>query len=171
MLFWKDVFSKHWHNEAYILHLSTGEEEVALGGLQELYLRELFSNVFSYSMKTSFTMGEVRVDSCHTLRQLRTLLTHSRGDITKLRQKCFGFHLLKVNFLHCCHQNIIVPSEIAPWKKSCYWASWQRKQQSQDCWERIVTLILWTHNETQMKWVFGKWMQVCQLKFSEVLVV
>lgn len=69
MLFWKeDVFSKHWHNEAFFLHLSTGEEEVALGGLQQRYLRELFKSIFSYSMKNGFMMGEVRVDSCHTLR-------------------------------------------------------------------------------------------------------
>lgn len=70
MLFWKeDVFSKHRHNEAFVLHLSTGEEEVVLGGLQhfssESFLKAFF---FSYSMKTLFTMGEVRVDSCHTLR-------------------------------------------------------------------------------------------------------
>lgn len=70
MLLWKeDLFSKHRHNEAFVLHLSTGEEEVVLGGLQQLYLRELFTSVFfSYSMKTGFTTGEVRVDSCHTLR-------------------------------------------------------------------------------------------------------
>lgn len=69
MLLWKEeIFSKHWHNEAFVLHLSSGEEEVALGGLQQLYLRKLFKSVFSYSMKTGFTMGEVRVDSCHILR-------------------------------------------------------------------------------------------------------
>lgn len=59
----------------------------------------------------------------------------------------------------------MVPSEIAPWDKSC---CWQRKQERQDCWERILILILWTHNETQVKWVVGKWTQVCELKVSEI---
>lgn len=67
-LFWKeDTFSKHRHNEAFVLHLSTGEEEVVLGGLQQLYLKELFKSIFSYSVKNGFTMEEVRVDSCHTV--------------------------------------------------------------------------------------------------------
>jgi len=84
-LFWKaDAFSKHWHNEAFILYLSTGEEEVALGGLQQLYLGKLFKNISSYSMGTGFTIGQVRVDSCHTLQQLGTLLAQSEGDIAKL---------------------------------------------------------------------------------------
>lgn len=51
MLFWKeDVFSKHRHNEAFVLHLSTGEEEVVLGGLQhfssESFLKAFFFFLF-----------------------------------------------------------------------------------------------------------------------------
>lgn len=96
----EDISSKHRHEEAFVAHLSTGEEEVVLGGLQRVYLREVFKSVFPYTMKSGFRIWEVRVYSCLTL---RTLLTHFGGDITKLRQNCFGFHLLKGIFLHFCH--------------------------------------------------------------------
>lgn len=63
-LYWnEEVFSEHWCNEAFVLHLSTGEEQIVLGGLQQLYLRELFKSFSTYSVKTDFMMGQLRVYS------------------------------------------------------------------------------------------------------------
>lgn len=53
------MFSNHWHNEAFILRLSTGEGEVVLGGLQQLYIRKLFKSIF-YFMKTGFSVDQKR---------------------------------------------------------------------------------------------------------------
>lgn len=60
----EDIASKHRHEEAFVAHLSTGEEEVVLGGLQRVYLREVFKSVFAYTMKIGFTIWEVGVCSC-----------------------------------------------------------------------------------------------------------
>lgn len=63
----EDLSSKHRHDAAFAFHLSTGEEEAVLGGLQQVNLREVYKSVFSYIMKSGFTIWEVRVGSCLTL--------------------------------------------------------------------------------------------------------
>lgn len=42
----EDISSKHRHEEGFVVHLSTKEEEVVLGGLQRVNLREVFKSGF-----------------------------------------------------------------------------------------------------------------------------